>query len=283
LIAGTISLAALLVFRAKPSFDESLSEVDLAYSNAPSLDDVKETPMPPAYLPLLSFFGLGMILWSWAFIANLGHIPNANTVAAITMPRAALNGILGALGATVAAGLYSRLTTTQINPLMTARGAVAGLVIVSAAAPFIPPWQALAAGLIAGLSLPFLIYFIDHVLKLADHTASVASFGMMGVLAYLLVAFLADGQSGLGWNTVGPEGYLGVTGQGVSGLLVASGFAVDWPGQFNAQVIGVMTVMLWSFGIAFGLFRAVDWFSRPQTQAEEPEIQDEIRAEPVTK
>jgi len=230
-IVGAAALAALLVYRKKDEGEPDISS-----------DAFAEIPMPTAYLPLLSFFGLGMVLWSWTFIASAQHIPGAVEIA---MPRAALNGILGAFSGAVLAALYSHFTTAEFNPLMSARGGLAGLILISAAAPFIPPWQAIVVGGVAGLLLPLFIYLVDRVLKLSDHTAGVATFGVMGVFAWLLVGLVADGSSGAGWNNVGSEDYLGVSGQGVSGLLTTPGYVPDWPGQMNAQLLGAVSIVAW--------------------------------------
>jgi len=75
-----------------------------------------------------------------------------------------------------------------------------------------------------------------------------------------LVGLFADGVAGSGWQVTGADQYLGVAGQGVSGLFVASGFQVDFPGQLQAQMAGILTLGLWGFltGILFcaplGLF-----------------------------
>jgi Amt family ammonium transporter len=49
----------------------------------------------------------------------------------------------------------------------------------------------------------------------------------------------------------GIDVYLGVTGQGVSGLFVASGKQPDFPGPLQAQLIGMTALMLW--GVITGL------------------------------
>jgi Amt family ammonium transporter len=53
---------------------------------------------------------------------------------------------------------------------------------------------------------------------------------------------LGDGRAGQGWNGVGVEEYLGVSGQGVTGFLPAPGLAPDWPGQINAQLVGLAAI-----------------------------------------
>jgi hypothetical protein len=45
----------------------------------------------------------------------------------------------------------------------------------------------------------------------------------------------------------GLDSYLGVTGQGVSGLFTARGFQPDFPAQLQAQVIGILSLILWGF------------------------------------
>jgi len=257
-IAGMTTLLALVILR--PPAADAVSPADdppaAADSTTSGAGEFVETPLPSAYLPLLSFFGLGMILWSWAFISNGQHIP---TFTELAIPRAALNGFLGAFAGLTAAALYSRFVTTRFDGLLLARGGLAGLALVSAAAPFMVPWEAVAAGLLAGLLLPFVLYLVDHRLELADHTGSVASLAVMGVLGWLLVGLVADGTGSAGWNGVGTESYLGVAGQGVSGLLVAAGRAIDWPGQMNAQLIGTAAIVLWTALIAGGLFRMLRW------------------------
>ena len=43
------------------------------------------------------------------------------------------------------------------------------------------------------------------------------------------------------------ERYLGVAGQGVTGLLAAAGYQPDFPGQLQAQVMGIAAIGLWGF------------------------------------
>jgi ammonia channel protein AmtB len=63
----------------------------------------------------------------------------------------------------------------------------------------------------------------------------------------LAVGIFADGTVGQGWQMTGLESYLGVTGQGVSGLFTESGFQPDFPTQLQAQVIGILSLILWGF------------------------------------
>jgi len=140
---------------------------------------------------------------------------------------------------------------------MVTRGLGIGLVSISAAVPFVPPWAALLTGAVAGFLLPPCIYLLDHLLRLDDPTAAVSVHGLGGVLGLLASGFFADGRYGAGWNGVGAAEYLGVLGQGVSGYFTARGFQPDWPGQLYAQLIGLAALFVVAFVLTWLLFRVL--------------------------
>jgi Amt family ammonium transporter len=257
LVGAAAALAALLVFRARPATD--IAQTPALASEArragyPQEGEPEAEPMPPVHLPLLGLLGTWLMAIGWLGTAFMTHFPAA--VGASPAP-VAVNLMLGAFGGALAAGIYSWFTTGGLNPLMSARGLVAGLVVMAAGAPFVPAWSALAAGLVVGLLLPLLIFLFDRVLHLDDTGSAVATFGLPALFGLLLPALLAEGRYGVGWNGVGLESFLGVEGQGVSGLLVAPGFAADWPGQIHAQCVGVVAIFVWSFGLSGLLLRGL--------------------------
>jgi Amt family ammonium transporter len=254
LLGASAALAALLVYRprrARRSRDEVRLSAD---DEAGFQDEAQEVSMPAVQLPLLAILGAILMVIGWIGMAFLVHMPTA-----VQVPPASIiaNLVLAAMGAALTAGLYSWFTTNQLNSLMSARAIVAGLVVAAAGAPFIPAWSALAAGLLVGVLLPLLIYFFDQVLRLEDTGASLATFGAPALLGLLLPALVADGRYGVGWNGVGTESFMGVSGQGVSGLLVAPGFTTDWPGQMYAQLVGIVAILIWSGAVTWLLLRGV--------------------------
>jgi Amt family ammonium transporter len=266
LTAGVVTLVALLVLNPSSGPERPVASPEMVVSTGlesrltvyedPPADEVElpaAPPMPPAYLPILSMLGGGLMLLGWFGLATGIHAPTAVN---FSPAQAAVNGLLGALSAALAAAGYSWFTTRELNPLMTGRGLAAGLVISMAGAPFIPAWQIVLAGLATGLLLPSLIYLFDHKLSLADRLGAVATFGLSAVVGLLLAGILADGRAGQGWNGAGPAGDLGVAGQGVSGLAVASGFAPD-PGQLHAQLVGLGAIGLWAVLVSLLLFHTV--------------------------
>ena len=209
--------------------------------------------LPPAYQPLLTVAGslfvlAGLIGWLWA------NPLQVETVGDLGMVRGSVNLLLAAAAGVIAPLLYTWFVTGRSHPTLVARGLVAGAVAGLAAAPFTSPGAALVIGALAGLTTPLLTYVVDGLLRLDDATGLVVTAGAPALIGLLLAGVVADGAAGAGWQMTGLDAHLGVAGQGVSGLLVAQGFQPDFPGQFQAQLIGVAALILW--GVIMGLLVA---------------------------
>jgi len=209
--------------------------------------DAKE--LPHDYQPLLTVAGAllmlsGIVGWLWA---------NPLQVEALTdlgMMRGSVNILLSATAGAFIPLLYTWFVAGRSHPTMAARGLVAGAVAGLAAAPFMQPLPALMIGLFAGATTPLLAYLLDNLARLDDATGLVVTAGAPAAVGLLLAGVFADGAVGAGWQATGAATYLGVTGQGVTGLFVASGFQPDFPAQFQAQLIGVAALLVW--GLAAG-------------------------------
>lgn len=229
LVAAGFALAALVVWPSSRS------------AKSPAGPD-----LPPAQLPLLAVVGAFFVLtgalgWLWANPLQVETLTDA------ALMRGSINIILAAGGGALVPLLYTWFVAGYSHPTLSARGLVAGLVAGLAAGPFVQPGPAFLVGLIAGATVPFVTYFMDHMLRLDDRTGVVSMAGIPAMLGLLLAGVLADGVMGQGWQMTGLERYLGVTGQGVTGLLAAAGRQMDFPGQFQAQLIGVVALGLLGF------------------------------------
>lgn len=217
------------------------------------------TPLPPVHLPLLATLGAGLVVLGgigWALANPLVDGSAAPPVLA------ALNVILAAAGGAALPLAYTWLVASRPDPLMAARGLAAGVIAGSAGGPLLPPWSALAVGATAGLLVPFILYAVGHWLRWDDRTAAVATSGLGGLWGLLSVGLFADGRWGQGWNHIGAGEFLGVAGQGVTGLLAAPGFQRDWPGQMQAQVVGAAAIALFAFLAAWLVFAVVSAAAR---------------------
>jgi Amt family ammonium transporter len=210
--------------------------------------------LPPARFPLLAGLGALLAAVGWIALGPLNPL-YAQTGEMFNWPLVALNGLAGLAGGALTAQLYSWAATGRFDPLLGARGALAGLAALSAGAPFVPTWAALLVGAVAGLLLPLAVYSANRWLRLDDVSVAIATYGLSGLWGLLAVGLLADGRWGQGWN-----GVAGLPEQGVSGLLVASGLQAD-AGQLGAQFWGGLALFAWGFLLPWGLFKLLAWFS----------------------
>jgi len=212
--------------------------------------------------------GLGSYLGG-SLLALLGLTALNAAAAWEALPRLGLvvvNTWLGAAAGGVTAAVYMAFTTTRFHPAMLARGLVAGAVAGAGLAPFASPEALLAVGAGAGLLVCLGSYFLGHVLHLPDPAGFIPAFGFAGLWGVLAVGLLADGTFGQGLNGVGRDVYLGVAGQGVSGVLfLAPGLRPDF-GQLTAQLLGLVVIAGWALGPGWLLFRLA---GLPQRAVEE--------------
>jgi Amt family ammonium transporter len=205
----------------------------------PPSPDAELPALPPVHLPVLAVVGSSLVLVG---AMGLAASHPAHTEAGLLTPRIGLNLVLAAAAGALLPSLYTWFITGAADSLMAARGAAAAVLGVAAALSFIPPWAALALGAAAGLLVPLFAFLVRYVLRIQDPTGAIPVGLLGGLLGVLAPGIFADGRLGQGWNGIGPEAYLGVTGQGVTGFFPAAGLAPDWPGQINAQLVGLAAI-----------------------------------------
>jgi Amt family ammonium transporter len=184
----------------------------------------------------------GLIGWLWA------NPLQVEALSSLGMLRGSVNVLLAGGG-----GRHDRTAALHLvcdrrsHPTLVARGLVAGAVAGLAAAPLHQPGAALVIGRRwPARPTPLLAYIVDHLLRLDDATGA----GGDGPAGDHRAAaggrrcrwrggrWLADDRSG------------SASGRGGSGCvrpLVAQGFQRDFPGQLQAQVIGIVALSLWGF------------------------------------
>ncbi len=227
LVAAGMSWAVLLAFRPRRP------------ARVGALDALPALPSP-----LLAVLGSGLLLagGSGWFLA-LPLFPSF----AFPWEKMLLNLLLAASGGALLPLLYVWFFSGEQNLVLPARGLAAGWLSLLAGAPFLPPWAALLVGVLVGALLPLWTAGVDRFFRLPDDGGLLAVVTLAGFFGVWAPAFLADGRFGQGWQDVGAGHYLGVAGQGVSGLLVAGGLRPDWPGQFWAQFVGSWAIFLFAF------------------------------------
>lgn len=187
----------------------------------------------------MAIIGTIILFFCW-FSFNAGSTLNSSdfrlsVVATNTM-------IAGAIGG-FAAMMYMWVKFGKPDPSMTANGALAGLVAITAPCAFVNGISAFVIGLIAGLLVCVAVPFVENILKLDDPVGAISVHCVNGLWGVISLGLFADGSYGDGIN--------GVKG-GVTGLLYGD------PSQLGAQLVAVLVLFIWGFGVSYIFFRVLD-------------------------
>lgn len=217
----------------------------------PPLPEDELPQLLPVHLPVLAVTGAVLAVAGAAGLASANPL---HAEAGLVSPRSAVNLALAAAGGAFLPYLYTWFTAGAADSLMVARGAAAGVLSAIGALPFLPPWAALVLGAAAGLLVPLVSFLVRYVLRVEDPTGAIPVGLLGGVLGVLAPGLFADGLAGQGWNGIGLDAYLGLPGQGVTGFFPAPGLAPDWPGQINAQLVGLAAIAGLTVALVGALF-----------------------------
>ena len=129
---------------------------------------------------------------------------------------------------------------------MMCNGLLAGLVAITAPCAFVTPFGGLMIGLISGIIVVEVAFFVERKLKIDDPVGAIAVHGANGLWGCLALGLFADGTYGDGLN--------GVAGT-VTGLFYGGG-----TGQFIAEFIGVATNVVFVGLAGWAVFKLLDVF-----------------------
>ena len=189
----------------------------------------------------MAIIGTIILFFCW-FSFNAGSTLNSSdfrlsVVATNTMVAGAVGGF--------AAMMYMWIKFGKPDPSMTANGTLAGLVAITAPCAFVNAISAFVIGLIAGLLVCVAVPFVENKLKLDDPVGAISVHCVNGLWGVIALGIFADGTYGDGLN--------GVDG-GVKGLLYGD------PSQLAAQLVAVLVLIVWGFGVSYIFFRVLDKF-----------------------
>ncbi len=179
------------------------------------------------------------ILWFGWFGFNPGSTFDAHHLRIAII---AVNTNLAAAAGGLAALLITYWQTKKWDTGMLLNGILAGLVAVTAPAAWIEGWAAIVIGLIGGGLMYASVKFLEAK-GIDDPVGAVSVHGAGGLWGLLSVGFFADGT----------YGNYSVTAPYVTGLFYGGG-----GGQLLAQVISILVVVAWAFGMGYLIFKLMD-------------------------
>ena len=189
----------------------------------------------------MAIIGTIILFFCW-FAFNAGSTLNASDLRlAIVATNTMIAGAVGGLVAMT----FMWLRYGKPDPSMTANGALAGLVAITAPSAFVNAFSAFFIGGIAGLIVCFAVPIIEQKFKIDDPVGAISVHGINGIWGMLAVGLFADGVYGDGFN--------GVSG-GVRGLFYGDA------NQLLAQLIAIGVLIVWGFGLSYVFFKILDKF-----------------------
>ena len=187
----------------------------------------------------MAIIGTIILFFCW-FAFNAGSTMNSSDA---RLAIAATNTMIaGAIGGFVAM-MYMWIKFGKPDPSMTANGALAGLVAITSACAYVNSISAIIIGLVAGLLVCNAVPFVENKLKLDDPVGAISVHCVNGVWGVIALGLFADGTYGDGIN-------------GVSGCV--TGLFYGDASQFAAQLIAVLILIIWGFGVSYLFFRILD-------------------------
>lgn len=205
---------------------------------------------PGHHIPM-AIIGTIILFFCWFSFNSGGTLTGSDFRIAVAATNTMIAGAIG--GAT--AMFYWWARHGKPDPSMTANGALAGLVAITAPCGFTSaPWSAVI-GLVAGILVCVAVPTVENKFKIDDPVGAISVHFCNGLWGVIATGLFADGTYG--------DGYNGVKGA-VKGLLYGD------PGQFAAQLISVATLLVYGLGVAFLWYKVLDkvWGLRVSPEVE---------------
>jgi Amt family ammonium transporter len=203
--------------------------------------DGKPRVLAAHHIPM-AMLGTFILLFGWFGFNAASTLSATDNRFAVVAVNTALAAAFGAVVAMFWVQLRSK--GHQPDPGMMANGMLAGLVAITAPCAFVQPWAAAVIGAIAALIVVESVWFIERR-GVDDPVGAISVHGVCGAFGVLAVGIFSDGSYGIGWNGTGADSTKGVTGILYGG---------DGGGQLLAQVMGVLTIAIVMFAIAYAFF-----------------------------
>ena len=195
--------------------------------------DGSANAIPGHHIPM-AILGTLILAFGW-FGFNPGSTLGASGGNNFRFAMVATNTMLASAAGMATAVIYMLWKVGKPDPTMGANGMLAGLVAITAPCAFVSPMLSVIIGGIAGVLVCVSVYFVDRI-HVDDPVGAISVHGACGLFGVLSVGLFSDG-----------------TFNGVKGILYGGGM-----GQLWAQIVGIITLIIWAFGVSFVFFKVLD-------------------------
>ncbi len=200
--------------------------------------DGTANPIPGHNIPM-AILGTFILAFGW-----FGFNPGSTLAGAdLRIAVIAVNTMLASASGAIFAALYMWARYGKPDPSMAANGMLAGLVAITAPCAFVSSFWAVVIGAVAGLVVCWSVFFVEKTLKVDDPVGAVSVHGTCGAWGVISLGLFADGTYGDGFNNIPGT---------VKGLLYGD------PSQLVAQIIGLLTNLVFVFGASWLFFKLLD-------------------------
>jgi Amt family ammonium transporter len=186
----------------------------------------------PGHNGVFVLFGCLLALIGWLGLNSAGSIVFNGANAGVSV-LAAINTILSAAAATLAAALVTNARFGKPDASLTANGWIGGLAASSGACAFVQPLEAVVIGAIAGILVTFAVEWFELHMSVDDPGGSISAHAVSGLWGTLSVGIFARLQA-----TEGAREAIGAP-----------------PGQWVAQLVGIATLI----GFVLPLTYCLNW------------------------
>jgi Amt family ammonium transporter len=220
-----------------------LTALSIAWILGPRKGKFSHDGMPnaiPGHSAVLILLGCLLALMGWLGLNSAGALLFTGGTPGGTV-LIAINTILSAASAGLAAALITRSQFGRPDVSLTANGWVSGLVASSAVCAFVSPAAAVLIGLVGGALTTLSVEWFELRMGVDDPGGAISVHGVSGLWGLLAVALFAHVPADFMNVAGGPQG------QGYGGS-----------GQWLAQIVGIATLLGFVFPLTYGLNRALD-------------------------
>jgi Amt family ammonium transporter len=151
----------------------------------------------PGHNVVLTLMGCLLALVGWTALTGAGALLNGNATLS-DLPLAAINTLLCAAAAGLAAAALTRFRFGRTDASLTANGWTGGLVASCAGCLYVPPAAALLTGLIAGALVAFAIEIFELKLEIDDPGGTIPVHALAGIWGLLAAGMFGRFATGSG-------------------------------------------------------------------------------------